>query len=79
MAVDYILFIQADVDLEVNRNEVRDVKYVTEEGLKTMFKDNSLKFTPWFKLICETNLFGWWKDLESGLDKHIGETTIRRM
>ncbi|GAM85085.1 hypothetical protein ANO11243_030880 [Dothideomycetidae sp. 11243] len=77
--IDYILFIEAEVDLEVNPNEVRDVKYVTEDGLKTMFKDNSLKFTPWFKLICETNLFTWWKDLGAGLEKHIGETTIRRM
>ncbi|KAF2152443.1 isopentenyl-diphosphate delta isomeras-like protein 1 [Myriangium duriaei CBS 260.36] len=77
--IDYILFIQADVDLDVNLNEVRDVKYVTADNLKTMFKDNSLKFTPWFKLICETNLFGWWRDLGSGLDKHIGNTAIHRM
>lgn len=44
-----------------------------------MFKDNSLKFTPWFKLICQSTLFQWWGDLETGLDKHMGETGIRRM
>lgn len=77
--VDYILFIQADVDLNENPNEVRDTKYVTEDQLKTMFKDNTLAFTPWFKLICESTLFEWWGDLESGLDKHMGETQIRRM
>ncbi len=57
--VDYILFIQADVDLTPNPNEVKDTKYVSESQLKTMFEDNTLKFTPWFKLICNTMLFEW--------------------
>lgn len=77
--VDYILFIKADVDLDVNANEVQDVKYVSEEELRTMFRDQSLKYTPWFKLICETMLFEWWEHLNSGLEKYMGETQIRRM
>lgn len=77
--VDYILFIKADVDLDVNANEIQDVKYVSEEDLKTMFRNQSLKFTPWFKLICETMLFEWWEHLDSGLEKYMGETQIRRM
>ena len=77
--VDYILFIKADVDLEVNANEVQDVRYVSEEELKTMFRDDRLKFTPWFKLICETMLFEWWEHVDSGLEKYMGETPIRRM
>ena len=76
--VDYILFIEADVDFEPNPNEVKDAKYVSPEELKSMFKDSSLKFTPWFKLICETMLFGWWENLE-GLEKFENETQIRRM
>ena len=36
-------------------------------------------FTPWFKLICETMLFEWWSNLNSGLEKYLGETEIRRM
>ncbi|OAX80668.1 isopentenyl-diphosphate delta-isomerase [Emergomyces africanus] len=55
--IDYILFIQADVDLNVSPNEVRDTKYVTAEELKQMFQDPELKFTPWFKLICNSMLF----------------------
>lgn len=35
--VDYIFFIKADVDLAVNPNEVRDVKYVTPDELRAMF------------------------------------------
>jgi isopentenyl-diphosphate delta-isomerase len=78
-AVDYILFIKADVDLDVNPNEVRDTRFVSQEDLKEMFKDPSLKFTPWFKLICQSMLFEWWSHLDSGLEMYMGETEIRRM
>ena len=77
--VDYILFIKADVDHTANPNEVKDSRYVSEAELKSMFEDDSLKFTPWFKLICESMLFEWWDHLDQGLDKYTGETTIRRM
>ena len=79
VSVDYILFIKADVEHTPNPNEVKDTRYVSETELKTMFKDDSLKFTPWFKLICESMLFEWWEHLDQGLDKYIGETKIRRM
>lgn len=52
---------------------------MTEDDLKTMFKDDSLLFTPWFKLICQNMLFEWWGSLDQGLDKYKGETAIRRM
>ena len=78
-SVDYILFIKADVDLEENPNEVQATKYITEDELKAMFKDDSLLFTPWFKLICQSMLFEWWGSLDLGLDKYKGETAIRRM
>jgi isopentenyl-diphosphate delta-isomerase len=76
--VDYILFTQQTVDLNINPNEVKDYKYVTPEELKAMFKDESLTFTPWFKLICETMLFEWWANFDN-LEKYKGETVIRRM
>lgn len=79
LSVDYILFIKADVDLNINENEVKDYKYVEEEQLKTMFEDDTLKFTPWFKLICTSMLFEWWEHLDNGLDKYKNEQSIRRM
>jgi len=79
LAVDYILFIKAEVDLEPSANEVQDVRYVSPDEMKTMFKDDSLKFTPWFKLICHSLLFEWWENLDSGLEKYMNETEIRRM
>lgn len=78
-SVDYILFIKADVDLDPSPNEVQDTRYVSQEDLKAMFGDKSLKFTPWFKLICESMLYEWWNHLDSGLEKYMGEKEIRRM
>lgn len=77
--VDYILFIKADVDLEINKNEVQDYRYVSQDQLKTMFENKELRFTPWFKLICTTMLFEWWDHLNTGLDKYTNEQGIRRM
>jgi len=77
--IDYILFIKANVDLNPNPNEVRDTRYVSADGLKSMFNDPALKFTPWFKLICHSLLFEWWEHLDEGLDKYMNEQEIRRM
>lgn len=77
--VDYILMIKANVDVHVNPNEVKDFKYVTQTELKSMFEDQTLVFTPWFQLICNTMLFEWWDHLDEGLDKYKNETQIRRM
>jgi len=79
--IDYILFIKptAKVQLDVNLNEVKDTTYISAAGLKAMFKDKSFKFTPWFKLICQSMLFEWWEHLDEGLDKFLNEPQIRRM
>ncbi|OTA22749.1 hypothetical protein BTJ68_14315 [Hortaea werneckii EXF-2000] len=77
--IDYILFIKADVDLDINPNEVQATQYVSEGELKEMFKDDKLKFTPWFKLICQTMMFEWWEHLNGGLEKYMNEPEIRRM
>lgn len=79
IAVDYILFIKAKVDLAVNENEVQATRYVTPDELKALFEDPKLAFTPWFKLICNSMLFEWWQNLDSGLDKFTDEQEIRRM
>lgn len=78
--MDYILFIQADVDLEPSPNEVRDTAYVSPDELKAMFDNADLKFTPWFKLICKSMLFEWWSHLGTpALDEYKNEQKIRRM
>ena len=63
----------------MNPNEVKDTRYVSMDELKTMFEDKTLKFTPWFKLICHSMLFEWWEHLDDGLEQYMNETQIRRM
>ena len=77
--MDYILFIKADVDHTPNPNEVQDTQYVSQSDLREMFENGSLKFTPWFKLICQSMLFEWWDHLDEGLEKYLDEQDIRRM
>jgi len=74
MAVDYIVITLADVDVVPNANEVRDIKYVSPDELREMFRQPGkmgvdrgltadLEFTPWFRLICRRFLFEWWESL----------------
>lgn len=73
------MFIKTHVDLDINLNEVQATQYVSAEKLKELFEQPDLKFTPWFKLICNSMLFEWWQSLDSGLEKYTNETQIRRM
>lgn len=75
--VDYILFIKANVDLDVSPNEVKAVKYVTPDELKAILADPEALITPWFKLICEAKLFDWWAHLDSGLEKFTDDQILR--
>ncbi|QLL30895.1 hypothetical protein HG536_0A07100 [Torulaspora globosa] len=80
--IDYILFYRLckgqELSVAPNVNEVRDSKWVSAEQLKQMFSDPNLKFTPWFKLICESYLFQWWEQL-SDLSKVENDPRIHRM
>ena len=86
--IDYILFTEAEVGVEINDNEVQDTRWVDAQELRQMFKDvesasgkdKALKYTPWFRLICEGMLFEWWEALEKGdLSGYVGEEQIRRL
>ncbi|EDO15521.1 hypothetical protein Kpol_479p9 [Vanderwaltozyma polyspora DSM 70294] len=80
--IDYILFYkisdQNSLTVAPSPNEVRDIKWVTAAELKAMFNDTSLKFTPWFKLICESYLFQWWDKLND-LSEVENDKKIHRM
>ena len=66
--MDYILFLQKDVTLSPNENEVEDVRYVKREDfgkfLLGLQKDN-IPITPWFGLIAHKFLPLWWKNLDA--------------
>lgn len=74
--IDYVLFLKGNFELDLNKNEVKDIKYVSKYELKELIEEeknpnSSILLTPWFKLICEKFLFNWWsnlKDLKSVKD-----------
>jgi isopentenyl-diphosphate delta-isomerase len=66
--VDYIFFLQPPTAPTVvpNDGEVKAIKYVTIDELKQLLEDAKEKrtlVTPWFRMICERFLFGWWQTL----------------
>ncbi|XP_030623170.1 isopentenyl-diphosphate Delta-isomerase 1 [Chanos chanos] len=79
--IDYILFMQKDVELDPDPNEIKTYCYVSKEELKDMIekaKRNELKLTPWFSLIAETFLFKWWDNLHN-LKQFMDHDRIHRM
>jgi isopentenyl-diphosphate delta-isomerase len=53
LAVDYILFLVADVTVTPNLNEIRDYKYISKEELQSMFEDPSKFFFSFTKKYVE--------------------------
>lgn len=77
--IDYILILKTknNITVDASVNEVRDFRYVSAEELNEMFKDDTLVFTPWFKLICQDFLFNWWNNLDNL--KEFEDETIHRL
>ncbi|XP_065175791.1 isopentenyl-diphosphate Delta-isomerase 1-like [Sycon ciliatum] len=66
--MDYVLFMQKDVDLAPNDNEVRKVEYVSLDDFPNYLekcKASGVPVTPWFDLIGKNLLTTWWKRLDS--------------
>ncbi|MES1909286.1 MAG: hypothetical protein MHM6MM_002049 [Cercozoa sp. M6MM] len=67
--IDYVLFIQADVQFKPNPNEVMDARYFSKDELVAFVDDveagkhGELKITPWFRLIMKNFLFPHWDKL----------------
>ncbi|KAE8595757.1 hypothetical protein XENTR_v10015870 [Xenopus tropicalis] len=66
--IDYILFVQKDVALDPDPNEIQTHCYVSKEDLRQLLdkaKRGEVKITPWFQLIADTFLFKWWDNLQN--------------
>lgn len=61
--VDYILFLQKNVTLEPNLNEVEKCWYASPENVHDLMKSADDQLTPWFRMIAERFLFQWWDNL----------------
>ncbi|XP_074841129.1 isopentenyl-diphosphate Delta-isomerase 1 isoform X2 [Carettochelys insculpta] len=79
--IDYILFVQKNVTLNPDPNEIKSYCYVTQEELKQLLEKaskNEIKITPWFRLIADTYLFKWWDNLHN-LNCFVDHEKIHRM
>ncbi|XP_017560535.1 isopentenyl-diphosphate Delta-isomerase 1 [Pygocentrus nattereri] len=79
--IDYILFMQKDVELQPDPNEVKSHRYVSKEELKELLekaKRSEVLITPWFSLIADTFLFKWWDNLQN-LKQFMDHDRIHRM
>ena len=79
--IDYILFIQADVDVTANANEVQSHCYATKEQVLELMERaerGEVKVTPWFKLIVDRYLIQWWNSL-GDIQSQVDTDTIRKM
>ena len=61
--IDYILFLQTDLKLRPNPNEVSDIVFVSKEEIESFISALKFPLTPWFKLILKYKLHLWWDNL----------------
>ena len=76
--LDYLLFMVRDVKLNPNPEEVSDVKYVNRDELKQLIKkaddgEGGIKLSPWFRLVVDNFLMGWWDHVEQGTLKEAAD------
>lgn len=68
--------------LAPNPEEVADTRYVTLRELQEMMRPGTgLRWSPWFRIIAERLLPGWWADLGAtvGTDVHVDLETIHEV
>ncbi len=61
--IDYILFLQKNVDINPNPNEVSEVKFLKKEKIHEEIEKLNGPLTPWFRLILKHQLLLWWNNL----------------
>lgn len=67
--VDYVLLCRprGPVALAPDPDEVSDTRYVDAAELAAMMADESLRWSPWFRIIADRFLPAWWADLDAAL------------
>lgn len=75
--IDYILFLQKDVDLRPNEGEVSEIRFIRRAELDAQIAGLQAPLTPWFRLILTHRLPLWWDNLHR-LKKHENLTEIER-
>uniref|UniRef100_A0A1Q3F4G3 isopentenyl-diphosphate Delta-isomerase n=1 Tax=Culex tarsalis TaxID=7177 RepID=A0A1Q3F4G3_CULTA len=75
--IDYILFLQKDVDLKPNEGEVSEIRFIARNELDQQIAALQAPLTPWFRLILAHRLPLWWDNLHR-LKKHENLGEIER-
>lgn len=73
--IDYILFLQTEVDLKPNANEVSEVVFVSRKNFNSFLSKLESPLTPWFRMILKYKLPEWWDNL-SALDQFKDHNSI---
>ncbi|XP_028131225.1 isopentenyl-diphosphate Delta-isomerase 1 isoform X2 [Diabrotica virgifera virgifera] len=63
--IDYVIFIQADVKIKPNPNEISEISFVPRTELDEYIHTLNGPLTPWFQLILKHRLKLWWDNLEN--------------
>ncbi|XP_037896409.1 isopentenyl-diphosphate Delta-isomerase 1-like [Glossina fuscipes] len=75
--IHYILFLQQDVDLNPNLNEVSEIRYIKRNNIDEEIRKLQAPLTPWFELILKERLKIWWDNLKN-LNKFEEHHVIQR-
>lgn len=62
--IDYILFLQRDLNIKPNPDEVSEVRWIARSEIDNFMKITPL-FTPWFLHIYKHYLLNWWDNLHN--------------
>lgn len=77
--IDYILFLQKNVELKPNPDEVSEVQYIKREFLDEQIQSLDGPLTPWFELIWKNQLLKLWWDNLNRLKKFEDHRNIQRL
>ncbi|EZA50214.1 hypothetical protein DMN91_001278 [Ooceraea biroi] len=60
--IDYVFFVQKDVRINPNPDEVSEIRWVSRSEIENFMKTVG-PLTPWFRLIFRDQLLHWWDNL----------------
>ncbi|XP_074593477.1 isopentenyl-diphosphate delta isomerase isoform X1 [Brevipalpus obovatus] len=79
--LDYILIVHRDVDLKPNPDEVSEAVFLKKDELRSYMEEKEKEgypISPWFKLIHDKFLYGYWDNLTK-LDQFVDHKTIHKL
>ncbi|CAH0550592.1 unnamed protein product [Brassicogethes aeneus] len=63
--IDYVLFLQGDMKIKPNPNEVSEISYIPRNDIDSFIPTLNSNLTPWFALILKHRLKLWWDNLNN--------------